>query len=130
MVNTSFAGAIVLDRADLPTTAYPGGVLPVLLHWRSRQPVSANYHVFLHLLDAQGKRVAQSDSQPALGSRPTSTWQPGDPIEDRHGISLLDNLPAGDYTLIAGLYLPDSGERLLTQADEDHIIVGRIRMLQ
>ncbi len=130
MVNTVFAGAIVLDRADLPTTAYPGGVLPVLLHWRARQPVSANYHVFLHLLDAQGNRAAQSDSQPALGSRPTSTWQPGELIEDRYGISLPNNLPAGDYTLIAGLYLPDSGKRLLTQVDEDHIVIGRIRMMQ
>jgi hypothetical protein len=109
-------------------TARPGDVLPVLLHWQARQPVSANYHVFVHLLDDQDNRIAQSDGQPALWTRPTSSWRPGELIEDRHGLSLPSDMPPGDYTLIAGLYLPEGGERLETGDRKPYVRLGDVQI--
>jgi hypothetical protein len=127
-VGTSFGDAIILDHAAIASTAQPGGVLPVALHWVAKQPVPENYHVFVHLLDAEGDRVAQSDNQPALWTRPTSSWAPGDHIEDRHALALPADLPPGVYALIVGVYLPETGERLLTEGDEGLVILGNAQI--
>jgi mannosyltransferase len=102
--------------------------LPVDLRWQASQPVTDNYHVFVHLLDGQEQRIAQSDGQPALWTRPTSSWQPGEVIEDRHGLSLPASLPAGDYQLIVGLYLPESGQRLATGDGKSFASLGLVRV--
>jgi hypothetical protein len=123
-VGATFGDVILLERAGIATTAQPGSVLPVALHWKARQPVPEDYHVFVHLLDAAGDRVAQSDNQPALWTRPTSSWAPGETIEDRHALALPADLPPGVYTLIVGIYRPGAGERLLTEAGEAFVVLG------
>ncbi len=90
---------------------HPGEELLVALEWESLRPVDQNFHVFVHLLNAQGERIAQRDGQPLLWLRPTSTWQPGERIEDRYGMMLPDDLPVGRYRIVIGLYEPSSGER-------------------
>jgi hypothetical protein len=81
-----------------------------------RQPVQQNAKVFVHLLDAAGQLVAQHDSEPVSGQRPTSTWKPGESIIDRHGVLLPDDLAPGEYQLVVGLYDPATGNRLLVTA--------------
>ncbi len=127
-LRATFGDAIVLEHAVIAPTSQPGGVLPVALHWKAKQPMWEDYHVFVHLLDLEGNRIAQSDNQPALWTRPTSSWTPGELVEDRHALALPENLPAGDYTLVAGLYLPASGERLLTASGEPLVSLGTIRV--
>jgi 4-amino-4-deoxy-L-arabinose transferase-like glycosyltransferase len=89
-----------------------GGILRLELEWLPAGPVGERYKVFLQLLNDRGELVAQRDSEPAAGTRPTTTWQPGESIADRHGLLLPWDLPPGDYRLIVGLYHPDTGERL------------------
>jgi hypothetical protein len=127
-IGATFGGAIALERASTLPATHPGDVLPVVLHWRATQRVTADYHVFVHLLDAEGNRVAQSDGQPALWTRPTSSWSPGEGIEDQHGLSLPTDLPSGDYTLIVGLYNPTDGTRLRTEEGVDHVSLATIKM--
>ena len=126
-IDATFDDAILLRRAGTLATVQPGSVLPITLQWETRQPVTEDYHVFVHLLDAEGNLAAQSDSQPALWARPTSSWTPGEPIEDRHALLLPADLPPGDYTLIAGLYLPESGERLQTSSGETSVVLGSVQ---
>ena len=57
------------------------------------------------------------------------TWAPGEYVRDEHRLILPNDLPAGDYRLIVGMYLPDSGERLpvfdeASQHIGDHIILN------
>jgi hypothetical protein len=125
-VGATFDDDILLKHAGTLTTTQQGDVLPISLQWETRQPLTKDYHVFVHLLDAGGNLVAQSDSQPALWARPTSSWTPGETIEDRHALLLPADLPAGDYTLIAGLYLPKSGERLQTSSGETSLVLGSV----
>jgi len=68
--------------------------------------------VFVHLLDKGGQLVAQTDSAPAGGSRPTSSWGEGQVIVDRHGLLLSDEVAPGSYEVRVGLYLPATGERV------------------
>jgi mannosyltransferase len=106
-------------------------VVPLTLFWLARQPVKEDLKVFVHLLDPGGQLVAQRDSEPVAGLRPTSTWAVGEPIVDRYGVLLPGDLPAGEYRLIAGLYNPASGERLGVVASpgatpNDHLAVGAV----
>ena len=46
----------------------------------------------------------------------TSTWPVGEPFRDHVLLPLPADLPRGDYTLLAGLYDPTTGERVGDQA--------------
>ncbi|MBN1979141.1 MAG: glycosyltransferase family 39 protein [Anaerolineae bacterium] len=90
----------------------PGGILPVTLFWEARAPASEPYKVTVQLLGDGGKLVAQHDGEPVGGFAPTTIWQPGQAVTDRHGILLPADLPPGGYTLVVAVYHAATGERL------------------
>ena len=98
--------------------------LLVQLEWQARQQPAHNFTVFVHVLDAAGNLVAQHDSFPVVGTRPTTSWQTGEILVDRHWIVLPRALDLGSrYQLGVGLYRPENGERLLRENDEDSFII-------
>jgi hypothetical protein len=104
---------VLLVGHDLPVgVQQPGGIVPLTLFWQAAGMVGQDYNVFVHLLGADGRIVAQNDGAPAGGSQPTGGWQAGDQIIDRRGVLLPDALPAGKYDLRLGMYAPAAGERL------------------
>jgi hypothetical protein len=123
--------SLVLEGASAPATAAPGAVLPVTLFWRAEGSPAERFKVFVHLLDEEGALVAQADAEPVGGLRPTSTWEAGEGVIDRHGVLLPPDLPPGDYVLRAGLYR-FSGERLsITKGGGvagDAVDLGRVRV--
>ena len=56
--------------------------------------------------------MAQSDGQPGGGGYPTSIWAGGERVVDEHSLALSPDTPAGEYTLLVGLYDHQSGARL------------------
>jgi len=113
MVAARFGDLIELTGVDLPIgRVAPGDVIPLTLFWRAQQAIAENLKVFVHVMNAEGQLVAQRDSEPMAGLRPTSTWAQGESIVDRYGILLPGDLPAGQYQLVVGLYDPTTGERL------------------
>ena len=52
-----------------------GDALLVTLYWQALRSPSADYQVFLHLVDGAGQRVGQADGPPLMGLYPTSRWQ-------------------------------------------------------
>ena len=109
-----FGNAIELTGASLPATARAGEPARLTLLWRALQPVTRDYNAFVHLLDANGNRVAQVDWPPgdAISRLPTSQWPMGVTLADTQQLPLPSDLPPGVYTLIAGLYDWQSGERV------------------
>ncbi len=103
----SLVGVELLDQ-----TVEPGGIVRVTLEWSALEEVAEDYAVFVHLLDGQGRVVAQHDGQPVGGLLPTSSWVQGERIRDRHGLLVPQEAAPGKYLLVAGLYLPTTGERL------------------
>jgi hypothetical protein len=91
--------------------ATPGQGVAVTLYWAARVPVPADYTVFVHLAAPDGSPYAQDDCQPQRGAYPTSFWDVGEVVADPHTI-LIPELPPGDYPLVAGMYLLETGERL------------------
>jgi mannosyltransferase len=97
----------------------PGDVLPVTLFWEARAPTSEPYKVTVQLLGDAGPPVAQHDGEPTGGFAPTTVWQPGQAVIDRHGILLPADLPPGGYALVAAVYHAATGERLSVAVDDE-----------
>jgi hypothetical protein len=107
----------------------PNSTLKLTLFWHPLIPLPTDYTVFLHLRDQDGNTVAQRDRQPLDGAYPTSHWQPGETVVDPIILNLPEALPAGTYTLFAGLYQLDTGERLPVTNDtsgENAIVLGEV----
>ncbi|HLF26545.1 MAG TPA: hypothetical protein VJG32_09420 [Anaerolineae bacterium] len=115
-------------------TLPPGGALCVALNWEALQAPAADYTVFVHFIDAQGRLVAQNDQPPQGGFAPTSGWSAGSQIADRHGMLLPGDLPGGEYVVRVGLYRSDNqapvlvtrGERMLPDASA--IVLTSVRV--
>jgi hypothetical protein len=116
----TFGNELTLTGARLSSRQLPAkDGLCVELNWQALGTPVADYTVFVHLVNSQGQVVAQTDMQPQGGDAPTSQWQPGNSIVDKHGLILPADLPPGEYTIRAGLYRADNQEPLLvTQADQ------------
>ncbi len=96
--------------------------LPITLVWQANTISDTNYVVFVQLLDAQGILIAQSDSIPAQGSRPTTGWRTGEYIIDLHELKFNENAAPGTATLIVGMYDAVTGNRVpITSDGEDFI---------
>lgn len=104
--------AALLGYAENTTWSRPGGVLVLTLYWQAREVINLPYKIFVHLIDANGQLVAQSDQIPNCGTRPTNKWPLDQPVQDRHLLQLPPDLPAGQYSLEVGLYEPRTGRRL------------------
>lgn len=99
--------------------------LEVTLVWQAGPAATAkSYTVFVQLLDAQGRLIAQSDALPAAGARPTSGWRSGEYIVDPHRLRFNAAARPGPARLIVGLYDARSGERLAQwPGGADHIML-------
>lgn len=93
------------------------GALTVTPAWDVRGNLPSDYNLFLHLLNAQGQRVAQVDLPPGGAAWPaTSAWQPGQQIAVPLPLPFPADLPPGTYRLILGLYDAANGTRLAPTA--------------
>ena len=106
----------------------PDDTLDVKLYWQVDKPISEDYTVFTQLLDSSGTLVAGVDSQPLGGYFPTSQWPENEIITDVVSLSLPDDLPAGQYTLITGMYLLETLERLPIETGGDFVTLTTIEI--
>ena len=135
MAGAEFAGldgeAITLREFGYwPRDALSGEIVQVRLLWSADERPSRPYKVFLHLLDNSGQPVAQRDSEPVGGFRPTVTWQPDEVIEDNYGLALPADLTAGTYELRLGLYDAFDPARRLAVGDQDGLTLGSVIVAQ
>ena len=110
--------------------ARAGDVLLVQFIWSADARPAGRYKVFLQLLDADGRLAAQRDSEPAGGLSLTTTWQADTSMVDNHALLIPSDLPAGEYTLIVGLYDINDAAARLPVNDADYAELARIRVEQ
>jgi hypothetical protein len=103
------------------TAEQGGGDLNLQLLWQAEMSLGGDYMVFVQLLSPEGEVLAQRDSQPMGGERPTNTWRPGEYILDSHPLKLDGLYYTGEARLILGMYDPQTGQRLLTPGGADFI---------
>jgi 4-amino-4-deoxy-L-arabinose transferase-like glycosyltransferase len=123
-----FGDAAVLHLLGLDGDFEAGGSLHLRLAWQTGPAgFDADYKVFLHLLDAQGRIAQQWDAEPAGDWYPTSYWTPGEVVLDEHALNLSPMLAPGRYLLIAGLYRA-GGIRLPLDDGNDFVELDTIEL--
>lgn len=90
------------QRTSAPLTTTLTTTVALALHWAVVQPLDTDYTTTVQLFDENGDKLAQED-QPAGGVYyPTSHWQVGDRLVERHELQWpADSAPA---RLLIGLY--------------------------
>jgi len=114
---------IMLLQTDIepPTILTP--TLTLTLTWQAVAPVAGDYTVFIHALDAEGRKIAQRDARPCDGDCPTDTWQPGKIIVDVHPLTLPPEAVDRVRQLAVGLYLWQSGDRAAVSGRDDDTVI-------
>jgi hypothetical protein len=127
-VDQTFADGGRLVGYDVGAAPAPGGNLTLTLYWQASGPSGVPYTVFVHLLDANDKVVAQKDEPPVHGTRPTTGWVAGEYVADEHVIAIDPSVPPGPYRLEVGLYDPDTGQRVALTSGGDAARIGAVRI--
>ncbi|MCW5851605.1 MAG: glycosyltransferase family 39 protein [Anaerolineae bacterium] len=124
-LDAAWPEGITLTEAHYPASASPTDGITIDLKWQAARELDRDYTVFVHLYDASGRLVAQHDSPPRGGSRPTSRWSSGKPVTDYHGL-LLPPGSSGVLSLRVGLYDPATDQRLRLTDGRDMVEMGQI----
>ena len=119
-----FGEGIALKGYGMMEQVKPGDVLAVNLRWRAIAPLPVDYHLFVHLVDQEGRLWAQQDSP-----KSTSRWQPGEEIEERPAVLLPRDIPPGQYQIVVGFYLLETGQRLKLADGQDSLRLGSIEVV-
>ena len=133
-VGASFGDEVQLAGFYAPDAELrPGKPTTVVLDWLALGAPQADYKVFVHLIDSDGKLWAQHDGQPGFEFSPTTRWQAGEMMEDQHVLEWRGQPPPGRYQLRAGLYDPRSGNRLPVsdkdgQASGDQVLLAEFEI--
>ena len=115
-MSVNFGGQIELlgySVSDLSPAA--GSSFEVHLFWRRLQPIANDYKVFVNVIDPLSlTKYAASDAMPVQWTRPTSSWQEGEIIEDTHTLTVDADAPPETYEIQLGLYqeMPEGFPRL------------------
>jgi hypothetical protein len=132
-VGDAFAPVRLRDQVELlgysaPMTVTPGSLLRLLTTWHVlRTSAPGPSGVFAHLLDGEGRIVAQDDH---LGF-PRHSWRADDLFVQFSRLDIPATLAPGRFTLQIGLYDKDTQARWPVtdsagQALGDHIVLGTV----
>ena len=114
-LDASFAsGAELLGLDYKVRRVRAGDTVDLTLVWRARGPIGSDQTVALGLLDEAGRVVAQQESEPAGGKRPTSGWTADEYVEDGWRFRLPRDLPRGRVRLAVSLVDPVANRRVPT----------------
>lgn len=125
------AADVTLLDARAGLTAEPA-LAEVTLYWLALRETGQDFKTFVHLLGPDGSVIAQDDGDPVGGYTPTTRWRPGEIVVDRRVFALPDGLPAGQYSLRAGMYQVDPLRNLLVDppAADDRVDIGILELVQ
>jgi len=133
-LDANFDDQFTLLGYDLPrSTAVAGESLDLALYWQARRPPATNYSSLAQLIDGAGKVVSAQDNLHP-GQYPTHLWQPWGYVTDPHRLPLPLDIPPGQYTLLVGLYEPDTWRRLpvvnsTSRQWTDVVPIGPVRII-
>ena len=92
----------VLPARVIPSKVPPGSPFKLILNWDVKKPLSDQYQIFLHFLDANDRIVLQGDHEPPLTQTNLPQFKGRISYEKRFIVpkDLLD----GSYRIVVGLY--------------------------
>lgn len=113
----------------VPDALSPGATIRLCLFWRVERLIPQNYSVFVHLVSADGRLLAQHDGWPADAHRPTSVLPVGSVVRDVHYLSAAEEVPA-DATMRVGLYESTTGRPWPVESGEEAVTLELLTGLE
>jgi hypothetical protein len=122
----SFSDVVELVGVHVFTPPDPTGELTVWAYWRPLERTATSLKIFVHVIGSTNPATgtplwAQDDQTPQVGRADTTIWIPSNVYRDVYVLSVA-SVPAGDYTLVIGLYDPATGERLPVNDGDSYTI--------
>lgn len=131
----NFEGKVKLLGYTIDKPVYrPGETLGVTLYWLSLREMGEDYTVLVHLVEENGTRLfGQHDGQPVYNFTPTTRWEPGEIVVDRHEFTIQADTPPGQYRIFVGIYLLSTMRRLEVldtkmSLSENAVLLTRVRV--
>ena len=118
-VEAEFEGKVALLGLSFKQSS---GVAEATLYWMALEPLGENLTAFVHLLDSEGKKISQHDGPPGESFSPTTRWEPGEIIPDRHIIPIPSQATLSRIRV--GLYTLEPEFRNLIARDKGGAIIG------
>lgn len=124
------ADPVALGRFYVPAD------LRLALDWELLAPPSANWQVFLHLMNETGALVSQRDIAVDWSAQTCPAGEPGLPctVTTRQKWAFPADLPPGLYTIVVGLYDPETGARAPVTdpagTTPPQVVLGRVEVLE
>jgi hypothetical protein len=118
-------------------TIAPGHAIYLDLAWEAGQKIKRSYAITAQVIGPLNPRSgnpvwAQHDGVPVNQEYPTTGWQPGERVLDRHVMWLDPEAPPGQYALQVGVYDPGTGERLPVRGPDgstaDHAVLATLQV--
>lgn len=108
------------------TTVTTGESVDVTIYYQLTAPLPATQSIFVHLVNSANVIVAQRDS--LIGEGNPNRLVPNLLYADTYRVSIPYPAPAPDtWTIQAGMYDANSGERILTGEHADSVSLGNIQ---
>ncbi|MCA9935817.1 MAG: glycosyltransferase family 39 protein, partial [Anaerolineales bacterium] len=120
-----FGGVLAL-RGMSEVTGRVGETAVLTLYWQMEAQPTNLYTVFVHLLNADGSIITQSDQWP--GGLPTDSYVNDEVVIDEVRLDIPPDLPPGAYALRVGVYTAADGTRLPVNGT-DFVILPRQLMV-
>ncbi|HEY6042498.1 MAG TPA: hypothetical protein VIX58_10220, partial [Anaerolineae bacterium] len=109
--------------------ARQAGRTRLVLYWKSTASTGMNYTVFAHALTRDEVLIAGVDNEPVHGTRPTSSWRPGEVVVDQYLLNADESamlLEVGMYDRETNLRVPLSGADG-TRSNQDRFMIQTSR---
>lgn len=90
------------------TVLKPGASFDLVTYWRVTDALPPQVSQFTHVMNDKGEIVTQQDRLMIT----TQSLRRGDVFAQIHHLTLLENVPAGKYSIAIGLYTQPDGKRL------------------
>ena len=100
-----FGDDIILTswRLNDSVEVLPGQPISVETWWATDAPLDVLFSSTLVIADQNGQGISHADDAPG-GIYATSLWRPGQLYFDERHLTIPDNIEAGEYPLLLGLY--------------------------
>ena len=129
--NANFDNQIILTAYELPKILYNHNeTIPLTLHWQADQSPRQNYDVLIQLTKPNGDVVAEYQSNPVRGSKPTLSWLTSQQIVDAYQLIIPASLASGPYQIRLSWVKPDNKEKLTLVSSDLLEKEGRTLILQ
>ncbi len=125
-------------------TARSGESVYLALYWQAQRDLDGDYNVVIGLRGAAGPSTSPSSGsgrssgrsgvwplwadRPVHGTYPTTNWTAGEVIKDRYGLTIGDDVPAGDYEIELMLLNRVTYEPLIASNGLPTISLGHLRV--